>query len=194
MTTNDHIPLARIRVLERTGPSVRGLSNLDLKIHHSLSSLNIPAEKLRKRRIAVTVGSRGIANLPEVTRATCEWLRNHGAMPFVFPAMGSDGGATAEGQCEVLKGYGVTRDADGTEICASMETVSLGLTSEGFEVFMDRNAFDADAILVMNRVKPHFASHRPQSRLATRPCTLECDGAVRTGSLTSVPVHQSKAR
>jgi hypothetical protein len=76
-------------------------------------------------------------------------------MPSVVPAMGSHGGATAEGQCEVLKGYGVTQDADGTEICASMETVSLGLTSEGFEVFMHRNGFDADAILVMNRVKPH---------------------------------------
>jgi hypothetical protein len=155
VTTNDHIPLARIRVLERTGPSVRGLSNLDLKIHHSLSSLNIPPEKLRKRKIAVTVGSRGITNLPELTRATCDWLKNRGAMPFVFPAMGSHGGGTADGQREVLRRYGVTRDSIGTEIRASMETVSLGLTSEGFEVFMDRNAFDADSILVMNRVKPH---------------------------------------
>ena len=69
--------------------------------------------------------------------------------------MGSHGGSTAQGQREVLKGYGVTRDTIGAEICSSMDTVSLGLTSQGFEVFMDRNAFEADAILVMNRIKPH---------------------------------------
>src|SRR6266436_6153278 len=155
MTISEHIPLSRIQFLERTGATVPGLSNLDLEIHNSLSALNIPPEKLRGRRIAITVGSRGIASLFEVTRATCDWLRTLGAVPFVFPAMGSHGGASAEGQREVLEGYGITRDSIGAEICSSMETVSLGSTSEGFGVFMDRNAFDADAILVMNRVKPH---------------------------------------
>ena len=69
--------------------------------------------------------------------------------------MGSHGGATAEGQREVLKMYGITQESIGAEICASMATVSLDRTPEGFEVFMDRNAFDADGIVVMNRVKPH---------------------------------------
>jgi len=155
MTISEHIPLSPIRILERSGPSVKGLSNLDLEIHDSLSALNLPPRKLRQRKIAITVGSRGIASLREVTRAVCGWLKERGAVPFVIPAMGSHGGATAEGQLEVLEGYGVTRDFIGAEICASMETVSLGSTSEGFPVFMDRYAFDADAILVLNRVKPH---------------------------------------
>jgi hypothetical protein len=155
MTISEHIPLSRIRVLERTGPSVKGVSSLDSEIHRSLSSLNLPPEKLRQRKIAITVGSRGIASLREVTRATCHWLRERGAVPFAFPAMGSHGGATTEGQIEVLTGYGVTRDFIGAEICSSMETVYLGATPEGFQVYVDRHAFDADAILVLNRVKPH---------------------------------------
>ena len=155
MTISEHIPLSQIRLLERAAPSVPGLGNLDLEIHRSLSSLNIPPENLRERKIAITVGSRGIASLFEVTRAICDWLRSQGALPFVFPAMGSHGGATAEGQREVLEGYGITRDSVGAEICSSMQTVSLGSTPEGFGIFMDRYAFNADAILVMNRVKPH---------------------------------------
>jgi hypothetical protein len=177
MTISEHIPLSRIRFLERTGPSVRGVSNLDLEIHRSLSSLNIPPEKLRERKIAITVGSRGIASLFEVTRATCDWLRKHGAVPFVFPAMGSHGGATAEGQREVLEGYGVTPDSIGAEICSSMETVSLGSTPEGFGVFMDRYAFDADAILVMNRIKPH----------------TDFSGAIESGLLKMMAIGLGKA-
>jgi len=155
MTISEHIPLSPMQFLERTAPSVQGLSDLDGEIHHSLSALNIPLEKLRGRKIAITVGSRGIASVFEVARATCHWLKEQGAVPFVFPAMGSHGGATAEGQREVLEGYGITRDSIGAEVCSSMETVSLGSTQEGFGVFMDRYAFEADAILVMNRVKPH---------------------------------------
>jgi hypothetical protein len=110
MTISEHIPLSPIRFLERTDPTIQGLSNLDLEIHNCLSSLNIPPEKLRQRKIAITVGSRGIASLAEVTCATCDWLKKQGAIPFVIPAMGSHGGATAEGQRRVLEGYGVTRD------------------------------------------------------------------------------------
>jgi hypothetical protein len=155
MTISEHIPLSPIQFLERAAPSVPGLDNLDLEIHRSLSCLKIPPEKLRGRKIAITVGSRGIASLFEVTRAVCDWLRKQGALPFVFPAMGSHGGATAEGQCEVLENYGITNNSISAEIRSSMESVSLGSTPEGFGVFMDRNAFEADAVLVMNRVKPH---------------------------------------
>ncbi len=155
MTISEHVPLSPIRFLERTGPSLRELSDLDAEIQQSLSALNIPPEKLRNRRIAITVGSRGVASLAETTRAICDWLKKNGAEPFAIPAMGSHGGATAEGQREVLEGYGVTPDFIGAEICASMDTVPLGSTAEGFGVFMDRYAFDADGILVMNRVKPH---------------------------------------
>ncbi len=155
MSTNGNIPLAPLRHLERTSASVAGVERLDHEIARALSALSLQGEKLQGRRIAITVGSRGVANLREIVRAICVWLKEQGARPFVFPAMGSHGGATAEGQSKILEEYGVTPDYIGAEIRSSMETVRLGTTPEGFQVFMDRNAWEADFVLVMNRVKPH---------------------------------------
>lgn len=155
MSINGHIRLARFHLLERTGPSVPAIAQLEKEIHQTLSALSLPAERLRGRRIAVSAGSRGIAGLPELLRGICGWLKAQGAEPFVFPAMGSHGGATAEGQARVLKDYGITPQSVGAEIRSSMDTVSLGTTPEGIEVFMDSNAWRADGVVVMNRVKPH---------------------------------------
>ena len=155
MQTNGHISLAHLRWLERTAASVARLDPLDTKIRGALDALSLPKEKLRGRRIAVTVGSRGISSVREIARALCGWLKDQGAQPFVIPAMGSHGGATAEGQLKVLEGYGVTPDYIGAEIRSSMEAVCLGETPEGFKAFMDRNAWESDGVLVMN-----FASRR----------------------------------
>lgn len=155
MPTDGYPRLAPLRMLERTAPSVAGIVQLDREIQQALSGLALPSERLRGKRIAVTAGSRGIANLAEIVRAICVWLKGQHAEPFVFPAMGSHGGATAEGQRKVLEGYGVTAESVGAEIRASMQTVSLGRTAEGVEVFMDRHAWEADGVIVMNRVKPH---------------------------------------
>ena len=121
----------------------------------SLNGLGIAAEKLHGKRIAVAVGSRGIASLQEIVAAVCGWLKEHGAQPFIFPAMGSHGGGTAEGQRKILEDYGVTEAALGVEIRSSMEAVPLGTTPEGFRVFVDRNAWESDGVLVINRIKPH---------------------------------------
>ena len=155
MSTDGHIPLPRFQIFERTFTSLPALENLDNEIRKTLSALGLPPDKLAGRRIAVSVGSRGIANVRDIARAVCGWLKEQSAHPFIFPGMGSHGGATAEGQRKILEGYGVTEDYVGAEIRASMESVPLGLTSEGFQVFMDRNAWEADAVLVMNRIKPH---------------------------------------
>jgi len=155
MSTDAHIPLCGFRLLERTGASVPPLSDLAGEVQGALSALGLSGDELRGRRIAVAVGSRGIASLREIVQAICAWLMDRGAQPFVFPAMGSHGGATAEGQRKVLEGYGITPDALGVEVRSSMETVSLGTTPEGFRVFMDRNAWEADGVVVVNRVKPH---------------------------------------
>ena len=128
---------------------------VETAVEQSLSSLRLPAARLRGRRIAVTVGSRGIDRLAEVARAVCSWLKAQGATAFLVPAMGSHGGGTAEGQRRVLEQYGITPEFTGAEIRSSMETASLGRTPQGIEVFLDQNAFAADAILVVNRVKPH---------------------------------------
>ena len=155
MTTNGHIPLSGFRLIERISAGAPRLNNLPGEMHCALAALKIPQERLRGQRIALAVGSRGIANLYDLVCAICGWLKEQGASPFIFPAMGSHGGATAEGQLKVLEGYGITPDSVGVEILASMETVPLGATPQGFQVFMDRNAWGADGVVVLNRVKTH---------------------------------------
>ncbi|MFC6800151.1 DUF362 domain-containing protein [Haladaptatus sp. DYSN1] len=106
--------------------------------------------------VAVGVGSRGIANLPIIVRGVVSGLSDHGFQPFVFPAMGSHGGATAEGQRGKLDALGVNEDTVGCEIRATMEVTEVGKTPErGVSVVADANAAAADAIIPINRVKPH---------------------------------------
>lgn len=105
--------------------------------------------------VAVTAGSRGVANIGSILRAVCEAVRAHGGQPFVVPAMGSHGGATAEGQVELLESLGVTPVSVGAPIRASMEVDHLGYTPDGTEVVLDRHALSAQAIVVVGRVKPH---------------------------------------
>lgn len=117
-------------------------------------------EALRERispgmTVAITAGSRGIHDKPTVVRAAGEWLRTAGAEPFVVPAMGSHGGATAEGQLVMLAELGMTEESLGMPIRATMDTVDLGRVPGGPTAHLDRNAAAADAILVINRVKAH---------------------------------------
>jgi uncharacterized protein (DUF362 family) len=106
-------------------------------------------------RIAVGAGSRGITNLAAVIGETIAILKAAGARPFLVPAMGSHGGATAEGQIQILSEYGVTEEAMGAPFRASMDTVSLGRTEDGVDVRFSKEALDSDGIVVINRVKPH---------------------------------------
>jgi hypothetical protein len=105
--------------------------------------------------VAITCGSRGIDRIADVVRAACAVFHEVGARPFVVPAMGSHAGARAEGQRILLAEYGVTEEGIGAPIVSAMETVSLGRTPEGIEVFMDRAAWESGRVLVLNRVKPH---------------------------------------
>ncbi len=120
-----------------------------------LTGLGLAPEKLRGRRIAIAVGSRGIASLQEIVRAICDWLKAQGAQPFIIPAMGSHGGGTAEGQRQILADYGITDAGVGVEIRSSTETLRVGTTPQGFPVFADRLAWESDGMVVVNRVKPH---------------------------------------
>jgi len=107
-------------------------------------------------RVCLAVGSRGIDRIGEVVRAAVERVREARASVFIVPAMGSHGGATAEGQLEVLAGFGITPESMGCEIRSSMDTVELGEVRPGIPVFLDRNAFEgADVIVPINRVKVH---------------------------------------
>ena len=109
----------------------------------------------RGDRIAITGGSRGVANIDIVIKATVDYLKELGAKPFVVPAMGSHGGATAEGQRDVLAHYGITEETVGAPIEATMDTVEIGKTADGLPVLLDRNAAEADGIVPLNRIKAH---------------------------------------
>ncbi len=107
--------------------------------------------------IAIAVGSRGIDRLVDLTKTTVEYIKEQGGTPFIVPSMGSHGGATGEGQREVLKHLGVTEESVGCEIRSSMEVVKLGELANGLPVYIDKYASEADGIVVINRVKPHTA-------------------------------------
>ena len=113
-------------------------------------------------RIAVGVGSRGIQNLYTIVETTVNSLKELGAEPFIVSAMGSHGGATAEGQFQILKDYGVTEEAMGCPVKSSMETVQIGISGMRHQpVFMDKNASEADGIILFNRIKPHTSFRGP---------------------------------
>ncbi len=109
--------------------------------------------------IAIAVGSRGIARLQEVVGATVRSVRERGGSPFIVPAMGSHGGATAEGQREVLASYGITEGEVGAPVRSSMDVIELPRGDAPCRVFMDRLASEAAGIILVNRVKPHTDYH-----------------------------------
>lgn len=125
-------------------------------------------------RVAVAVGSRGIAGIDVIVRSLVALLREAGAAPFIVPAMGSHGGATAEGQAAVLAGYGITERAMGAPIRSSMEVVTLGTTGGPVDipVYMDRIAHEADGIVAVNRVKAHTDFHGPHESGIVKMLTI----------------------
>ena len=132
-------------------PSTR-LDDIPGGVRSTLADARLPIK--RGDTVAVGAGSRGIANIADIVRATVDWLKERGARPFVFPAMGSHGGATAEGQRAVLEHYGITEATMGCEVRASMDVVQVG-EALGLPVWLDRTASEADWIGVVNRIKPH---------------------------------------
>jgi hypothetical protein len=132
-----------------TGPR---LADIPGGVRQALRDASLPIR--RGDTVAVGAGSRGIANIDVVVRATVDELKRQGARPFVFPAMGSHGGATAEGQLSVLAHYGITEATMGCELRASMDVVQVG-EALGMPVWLDRIAAEADWIGLVNRVKPH---------------------------------------
>jgi hypothetical protein len=113
--------------------------------------MNLPPPR---GEVAITAGSRGISNLVEITKAAGDWLRDHGARPFLVPCMGSHNGATAEGQQAMVESLGLTPQATGMEIRSRMECVKVGTVESG-DVWMDRHCFESAGVLVLNRIKLH---------------------------------------
>lgn len=119
--------------------------------------------------IAITAGSRGIRNVDIITKAIVDFVKSKNANPFIVPAMGSHGGANAQGQIELLAGYNITPETMGCPIKSSMEVVELGVSELGRPVYMDKNAYESDGIIISCRLKPHNAFRGP---IESGPCKM----------------------
>ncbi len=146
--------LPRVALIEQSFPRPQ-IHSLETAMIDPLKSGVIPLDQLKGKSIAVGVGSRGITNISGITKTVIEGLKAVGARPFIFPCMGSHAGGTAEGQMHLLKEYGVTPESMGVPFKASMDTVRIESTAEGIPVYFDRNAYESDGILLINRVKQH---------------------------------------
>jgi hypothetical protein len=133
----------------------RRIADIPGEVVRQLASAALGAPLKRGARLAIGVGSRGIRNLDIIVASVVRYWKDQGIQPFLFPAMGSHGGATAEGQADVLAHYGITEATMGCPVVSQLEVVSLGKTSDGIEAFMDRTAFEADAVMLVNRIKWH---------------------------------------
>jgi hypothetical protein len=120
-----------------------------------LESLQLGRKVKPGQTCAITCGSRGIANIAVITKTIVDHVKSLGGAPYIVPAMGSHGGATAEGQKALIAGYGVTEERMGCEIRSSMETVIVDTTPQGIPVHFDKHASQADHVIVAGRVKPH---------------------------------------
>ena len=146
------VELPSVALVGQQIDSPPALANIREGVREALSSVELPSGA-----VAIGVGSRGVARIGEVVAALVEVLKESGADPFIVPAMGSHGASTAEGQAQVLAHLGVSEDQVGCPVRATMESVRIGETPSGVAVYMDRNAYEADSVIVVNRVKPHTA-------------------------------------
>ena len=134
-----------------------GISDVAAVLREKLNDEKLKARIRPGMRVVLTGSSRQIANMPLILKKLAAFVRAQGGEPCIIPAMGSHGGATAEGQKALLEGYGITEDYCGCPILSSMETVRVGQLPDGDEVRMDRFAHEADAVIVVGRIKAHTA-------------------------------------
>lgn len=156
----DAVPLPDLVLLRQRFPRPR-VDHLGATVAAALTTVDAVASLPHGARVAVAVGSRGIADIAAIVRAVVAVLRARGADPFIIPAMGSHGGATAEGQRIALSGLGITPENVGASIISSLDVDILGALPNGLPVHIDRAAAGADAIVVVNRVKPHTEFSAP---------------------------------
>ncbi len=133
----------------------RSIRDIPSTVQQELRASGFASRLKPGSRVALGVGSRGIANIATIVRSVVEFWKNAGMQPFIFPAMGSHGAATAEGQADVLAHYGIHEATMGCPVISALDVVSLGKTPDGIEAFMDRNAFDASGVFLIGRVKWH---------------------------------------
>jgi hypothetical protein len=133
----------------------RKIPDVAAEVHKQLTASGFASRLKPGSRIAIGVGSRGIHNIASIVRNAVQYWKDEGMRPFLFPAMGSHGAASAAGQAEVLAHYGITEATMGCPLVSQLEVVSLGKTSDGIEAFMDKVAYESDGVMLVGRVKWH---------------------------------------
>lgn len=147
--------IPKVILAKQSYPDMPEVADPRKEAEEKLNSFGLKERVSPGMKIAITAGSRGVHGMIDVIAQTVRSVRECGGEPFVFPAMGSHGGATAEGQLEMLRGLGYTADVLGCPIYSSMETECIGQTGLGTPVYVDKNALAADGVIVVNRIKKH---------------------------------------
>ncbi len=137
------------------------IEDVAAEVHKAINHAEVLSRVSKGERVAIAVGSRGIADIDVLTREVVTAVKSIGGEPFIVPAMGSHGGATGEGQKEVLEELGVTEESVGAPIIASMEVVKVGELPNGLPVYVDKHAYEADQVIIINRIKAHTAFRGP---------------------------------
>jgi len=150
------IPIPRVVKIRQTFDRPI-IADVEAVLHDRLRHSCVLEAIQPKTSIAVGIGSRGISNQPQIVRALIDQLKDRGASPFIFPAMGSHGGATAAGQQALLARMGITEQAMGAPVRATMDVVSMGTAENGLTAWFDAYAAAADGIVLVNRIKPHVS-------------------------------------
>jgi hypothetical protein len=146
--------LPRFVIAEQHFPN-RAIANIPEHIRRELSQADFVSRAPKGARIAIGVGSRGISNIATVVKSVVDFWKERGANPFIFPAMGSHGAATAEGQADVLAHYGIHEATMGAPVISSLDVFPLGRTEEGIETYIDKNAYESDGVFLIGRIKWH---------------------------------------
>jgi len=148
------MPLPRLLVVRQKLPD-RRIPDVAAEVRSQLGASDFATRLKPGARIAIGVGSRGIHNIASIVRSAVRYWKDAGMQPFLFPAMGSHGAASAAGQANVLAHYGITEASMGCPLVSQLEVVSLGKTADGIEAFMDREAYNSDGVMLIGRVKWH---------------------------------------
>ena len=148
------MPFPRLYRVRQNFPD-RSIADIPGEVRRQLESEKFGSHLQPGARVAIGVGSRGISNIAVIVRAIVDYWRDRGMKPFLFPAMGSHGAATAEGQASVLDHYGINESTMGCPVVSQLEVVSLGKTADNIEAFLDKEAFESDGVMLVNRIKWH---------------------------------------
>ncbi|MCC6391263.1 MAG: DUF2088 domain-containing protein, partial [Bryobacterales bacterium] len=146
--------LSRLLLVKQNFPD-RSIKDIPGEVAKQLNASPFASRVKPGGSVAIGVGSRGISNIATIARAVVDYFKSQGLRPHIFPAMGSHGAATAEGQADVLTHYGIYEAAMGCPVSSQLDVVSLGATPEGIETFMDRTAYESDGVMLLGRVKWH---------------------------------------